>query len=56
MTEDDLRELQNYLLEHPEIAPVIQGTGGVRKLRWAREGRGNPGACGRSISICGRPA
>ena len=33
MAEDDLRELQNYLLEHPEIAPVIQGTGGVRKLR-----------------------
>ena len=44
MTEDDLRELQNYLLEHPEIAPVIQGTGGVRKLRWAREGRGKSGS------------
>ena len=43
MTEDDLRELQHYLLEHPEIAPVIQGTGGVRKLRWAREGRGKSG-------------
>jgi hypothetical protein len=43
MTEDDLRELQGFLLEHPEIAPVIQGTGGVRKLRWAREGRGKSG-------------
>lgn len=44
MTEDDLRELQSYLLEHPEIAPVIQGTGGVRKLRWAREGSGKSGS------------
>jgi hypothetical protein len=43
MTEEDLRELQNYLLEHPEAGPVIQGTGGVRKLRWAREGRGKSG-------------
>jgi len=43
MTEDDLQALQNFLLEHPEAAPVIQGTGGVRKLRWAREGRGKSG-------------
>ena len=39
----DHRALQNFLLEHPEAAPVIQGTGGVRKLRWAREGRGKSG-------------
>ena len=44
MTEDDLRELQSFLLEHPEIAPVIQGTGGVRKLRWACKGRGKSGS------------
>ena len=31
-------------MEHPEAAPVIQGTGGVRKLRWAREGRGKSGS------------
>jgi Uncharacterized protein conserved in bacteria len=43
MTEDDLQELQNFLLEHPDAAPVVQGTGGVRKLRWAREGKGKSG-------------
>lgn len=43
MTDDDLRELQNYLMEHPDVAPMIQGTGGLRKLRWAREGKGKSG-------------
>ena len=44
MMEDYLRDLQSFLLENPEIAPIIQGTGGVRKLRWAREGRGKSGS------------
>jgi hypothetical protein len=43
MSDEDLRALQNYLLEHPDKAPVMEGTGGVRKLRWAREGRGKSG-------------
>ena len=43
MPEDDLQELQNFLLNNPEVAPVIQGSGGVRKLRWARSGRGKSG-------------
>ncbi|MFA6508314.1 MAG: type II toxin-antitoxin system RelE/ParE family toxin [Treponemataceae bacterium] len=43
MTEDDLRELQYFILEYPERAPVIQGTGGVRKIRWARESKGKSG-------------
>ncbi len=41
--EEDLRELQGYLLEHPTAGDVVQGTGGVRKLRWARPGRGKSG-------------
>ncbi len=43
MSEDDLRELESYLLEHPNAGDVVQGTGGVRKLRWARPGRGKSG-------------
>ena len=31
--EEDLRELQGYLLEHPSAGNTVQGTGGVRKLR-----------------------
>ena len=41
--EEDLRELQGYLLEHPSAGDTVQGTGGVRKLRWARPGRGKSG-------------
>jgi hypothetical protein len=43
MTEDDLRQFQDHLLECPEAGPVIQGTGGVRKVRWARQGKGKSG-------------
>ncbi|NBI43002.1 type II toxin-antitoxin system RelE/ParE family toxin [[Haemophilus] felis] len=40
LTEDDLQELQLYLLENHQNAPYIQGTGGCQKIRWAREGQG----------------
>jgi hypothetical protein len=35
-----LREIQTELLEHPEAGRIIQGTGGLRKLRIADPGRG----------------
>jgi hypothetical protein len=41
--EEDLRELQGFLLEHPEAGDMIPGAGGVRKLRWARLGGGKSG-------------
>lgn len=36
MTEDDLADLQLYLMCHPDAGDVMQGTGGVRKVRWAK--------------------
>jgi len=33
----------NYLSEHPNSGEVMQGTGGVRKLRWALPGGGKSG-------------
>ena len=36
-SEEELRLLQNFLTKQPELGVVIQGTGGLRKLRWARE-------------------
>jgi hypothetical protein len=42
-TDEDIRELQNYLLKNPESGDVIQGSGGVRKLRWAAMNKGKSG-------------
>jgi hypothetical protein len=40
LTEDEIDELIEYLAIHPQAGDIMQGTGGVRKLRWAREGKG----------------
>ena len=32
-----------YLAAHPKAGDLMQGTGGVRKLRWGRGGRGKSG-------------
>ena len=41
--EDELFDLETYLLKNPDAAPVVRGTGGVRKLRWATKGKGKSG-------------
>jgi hypothetical protein len=41
--DDDLAELQKAICENPQGYPVIQGTGGVRKIRIALDGRGKSG-------------
>ena len=37
LNDDDLARLQRELLEAPKVGPVMQGTGGVRKKRFAFE-------------------
>jgi len=43
LTDDEYRLLQEALLRRPEQGAMIKDTGGVRKLRWAEEGRGKRG-------------
>ena len=43
LDDDEYRELQGHLIKHPESGKVVPGSGGVRKLRWAAEGRGKRG-------------
>jgi mRNA-degrading endonuclease RelE of RelBE toxin-antitoxin system len=43
LSDDEYRALQAALIESPEAGPVIPGSGGVRKLRWAAPGRGKRG-------------
>lgn len=42
-SDEDLRRLQNYLLVTPDAGDVIPGGSGLRKLRWAAQGRGKRG-------------
>ncbi|MBQ5989384.1 MAG: type II toxin-antitoxin system RelE/ParE family toxin [Oscillospiraceae bacterium] len=44
LTDDDLKSLQEELIFNPAKGDVIQGTGGLRKLRIAFEGRGKSGS------------
>ena len=37
------REMETAIAADPTAAPVIPGTGGIRKLRWAGSGRGKRG-------------
>jgi hypothetical protein len=43
MSDDERALLVDYLAYNPMAGELIPGTGGVRKLRWALEGRGKRG-------------
>ena len=43
LSEEELLELKIFLASNPEAGDLIQGTGGVRKLRWASQGQGKRG-------------
>jgi len=43
LSDDDYARLQSALIEAPERGALVQGSGGVRKLRWAQPGRGKRG-------------
>lgn len=43
LKDDEYRELQNFLMEQPETGDLIQGTGGLRKLRWSLGKKGKRG-------------
>ena len=52
--EDERRDLLSYLAVHPRAGDLMEGTGGVRKLRWARGGRASYANCLRRV-CCWRP-
>ena len=43
MRDEEYRELQEALVNRPGMGNIIQGTGGLRKVRWKQEGRGKSG-------------
>jgi hypothetical protein len=42
-TEDERAEFATFLATHPEAGDVVQGSGGVRKVRWQKSGGGKSG-------------
>jgi hypothetical protein len=42
-SDNELRELQNFLLASPDAGKVIRGSNGLRKLRWSLPGHGKRG-------------
>lgn len=43
LSAQERQDLIDYLAEHPKAGDVMEGTGGVRKLRWRRGGQGKSG-------------
>ncbi|WP_404417801.1 type II toxin-antitoxin system RelE/ParE family toxin [Marinospirillum sp.] len=43
LTDSERKAVIDYLAEHPLSGDLLEGTGGIRKLRW---GRGNKGKSG----------
>ena len=43
MSEVEIVRLEESIAERPDAHPVVAGTGGVRKARWARPGMGKRG-------------
>ena len=43
MEDEQYQELQSVLIENPQAGAVIQGSGGLRKIRWRLTGQGKRG-------------
>lgn len=43
LTDDEYRRFQQFLLANPLAGDVIQGTGGLRKVRWTLGAQGKRG-------------
>jgi len=43
LSDEEYRELQSQLIENPKAGSIIQGSGGLRKIRWRSSGRGKRG-------------
>ena len=43
LSEIERQDVIRYLAEHPKAGSLMEGTGGVRKLRWGRGGQGKSG-------------
>ena len=43
MSDDEYKDLQEALVLRPDRGTIVKNSGGLRKIRWAMEGRGKRG-------------
>ncbi len=43
LSEEERSRLVSYLAAQPDVGVILEGTGGIRKLRWKRDGMGKSG-------------
>jgi hypothetical protein len=43
LSDSESESVINYLAAHPASGEIMQGTGGIRKLRWSAQGKGKSG-------------
>jgi hypothetical protein len=43
MSDDEYKDLQEALVNRPDMGDLIKGSGGLRKVRWSLEGTGKSG-------------
>lgn len=43
LSESERKSVIDYLAEYPKAGDLMEGTGGIRKLRWGRGNRGKSG-------------
>ena len=48
LSDEEYTLFQQHLIDHPETGDMVRGSGGVRKVRWKRAGRGKSGG----VRIC----
>ncbi len=43
LTDDERQAFAVFIAQNPKAGPVVRGSGGVRKVRWAQKRRGKSG-------------
>lgn len=43
LSDSERQSIINYLAAHPASGDIMQGTGGIRKLRWSAQGKSKSG-------------
>jgi len=52
LMESERQDVIRYLADHPKAGDLMEGTGGVRKLRWGRGGQVPSAMSWRALSSC----